>query len=519
MAISVTSIVFLFEVHQPYRLDRRMHEKLIEKALNNNIEYEDIQEAIFDNSLNRYVIERAAKRCYIPATRIIVENLKRYKDTLKPFKVSFSISGVFLEQASKWAPGIIEVLQEAVATGMVELVEQTYYHSIAAFLPSYGFEELREQVLQHREAMKSFFGYEPVSIENTEFTFSNDLACFFYNMGYRIVITEGVDNVLGWRSPNYLYKAWGCDARVLVRNYRLSDDVGFRFSDKKWDQYPLTADKYASWLAATPGDLVFLAMDYETFGEHHWPESGIHEFLRWLPGEVLKYGHLEFSTPREVAEKYPPRDVFDVPPWSTISWADERDLSAWIGNVMQQEAVRALASLYPFVKASEEPGLIRLWKMLTISDHFYYMATKFGTIEEVHAYFSPFKNASIAYGLFMEALGVLSELIQEKISEKPGKIASKLILPMDKAFYFTMPDGSYTGVYARSLMELYTKIGSVPLESAVYHLRSGHIQAWIEQALLLKELSKRIRELTREVDDPVRLVELVRKEISSYLQG
>jgi Alpha-amylase/alpha-mannosidase len=186
---------------------------------------------------------------------------------------------------------------------------------------------------------------------------------------------------------------------------------------------------------------------------------------------------------------------------------------------MQQEAVRALASLYPFVRASEEPGLKRLWKTLTISDHFYYMATKFGTIEEVHAYFSPFKNASIAYGLFMEALGVLSELIQEKISEKPGKIASKLILPMDKAFYFTMPDGSYTGVYARSLMELYTKIGSVPLESAVYHLRSGHIQAWIEQALLLKELSKRIRELTREVDDPVRLVELVRKEISSYLQG
>ncbi|WP_227410954.1 glycoside hydrolase family 57 protein [Thermosphaera chiliense] len=517
--MGLTSIVFLFEVHQPYRLDRRMHEKLMEKALKGSLEYDDIQEAVFDNSLNKYVMERAAERCYIPATKIIVENLKRYKDSSKPFKVSFSISGVFLEQASKWAPGIIQVLQEAVATGMVELVEQTYYHSIAAFLPNHGFEELKEQVLQHREVLKNTFNYEPVSIENTEFTFNNDLACFFYNMGYKVIVTEGVDHILGWRSPNYVYKAWGCDARVLTRNYRLSDDVGFRFSDRKWDQYPLTADKYASWLAATPGDVVFLAMDYETFGEHHWPESGIHEFLRWLPGEVLKYGHLEFSTPREVAEKYPPRDVFDVPPWSTISWADERDLSAWIGNIMQQEAVRALASLYPYVKALEDPGLTRLWKMLTISDHFYYMATKFGTIEEVHAYFSPFKNASIAYGLFTEALGVLSKLIYDRIREKPVKVVSNLTLPLEKAFYFTMPDGTYTGVYVRSLKELYFKLGSVPLESVVYHLRSGHISAWISQVLLLEELSRKIQVLSREVDEPLKLVELVKKEIQSYLEG
>ncbi|MEM2009417.1 MAG: glycoside hydrolase family 57 protein [Thermosphaera sp.] len=515
---SLTSVTLLFEVHQPYRLDRRMHEKIIEKALKGDLDSKEIEEAIFDNSLNKYVMERAARRCYLPATKIILENIKRYSDFSRPFKVSFSISGVFLEQALKWAPDVVDVLREAVSTGMVELLEQTYYHSIAAFLPNYGYDELRSQVLQHRKIIKELFDYDPITIENTEFTFNNDLACFFNGLGYKAVVTEGVDRILGWRSPNYVYKAWGCEARVLTRNYRLSDDVGFRFSDKKWDQYPLTADKYASWLALTPGDVILIAVDYETFGEHHWPESGIHEFLRWLPGEILKYGHLDFSTPREVIEKYQPRDVYDVPPWSTISWADERDVSAWIGNTMQQEAVRAVADLYPYVQAIRDPEIIELWRKLTISDHFYYMATKFGTVEEVHAYFSPFKNASIAYGLFMEAIGIMSKFIFDKIKEDPAKVASRLTAPLDKAFYFTAPSGVYIGLHARSLRELYYRLNEAPIESSIYHLKNGHISQWIKNVLLMEELSHRIDELCKEHIEPVKLVEEVKKEIKQFLE-
>lgn len=491
----MTDIVLMFEVHQPYRLDRRIHVKLLEKAVSGKIEPSELEDAIFDNQLNRLVIERAGNRCYIPATKIITENIRRFKESGKEFKVSFSISGVFLEQAQKWKPEIIDAFREAVETGNVELVEQTYYHSMVAFMPRYGYEELREQLEEHRKIIKELFGREPYTVENTEFTYNNDLACFMHNMGYKVMLTEGVDWVLGWRSPNYVYRAWGCDLKVLTRNYRLSDDVGFRFSDKKWDQYPLTADKYASWLASTPGDVIFLAMDYETFGEHHWPETGIHEFLRWLPGEVLKYPHLSFSTPLEVIEKYPPRDVYDVPPWSTISWADERDLSAWLGNTLQESAFRTVEDLYPYVKALDDPGVTRLWKLLTISDHYYYIATKFGSIEEVHSYFSPYKNASVAYALVLEAVGALAEMIASKISSERAKVISRLVLPWDKAFYFMMPTGEYTGIYARSISEFLQALDKAPAESILYHLNRGDFENWFKQAFFLEDLAEEIYEL------------------------
>jgi len=515
----LTDIVMMFEVHQPYRLSKDIHSKLLEKALSGRLEVRDVEEALFDNGLNRLVMERASERCYIPATRIILENVKRYKDSSKTFKVSFSISGVFLEQAQRWKPEVIELFRELSETHLVEFVEQTYYHSMAAFLPYYGVEELREQVLEHRRIVEDVIGYKPSSVENTEFTFTNDIACFFNSMGYRVVLTEGVDRVLGWRSPNYVYKAWGCDIRVLTRNYRLSDDVGFRFSDRKWDQYPLTADKYSSWLANTPGDVIFIAVDYETFGEHHWPETGIHEFLRWLPGEVLKYGHLYFSTPSEVVEKHPPRDVLDVPPWSPISWADERDLSAWLGNEMQQRAIEALASMRPFVKALDNPEITRLWKLLTISDHVYYMATKFGSIEEVHSYFSPYKNASIAYGLFMEAIGVLADIIKQEITRRRGEVLRRLVLPHSKAFHFTLPTGEYTGLSAHSLVEFVDLLDKVPPESLLSHLNRGDIEAWLVNVFNLEELAEEIRVIRGSVMQYSELVQALKKAVASILES
>ncbi|MEM4061888.1 MAG: alpha-amylase [Desulfurococcaceae archaeon] len=486
------SVVVFFEVHQPYRLNRRMHEKLISRALSGRLDLIDLEEIVFDNELNRRVIERVADKCYLPATRIIVENIEKYKSTSKPFKVTFSLSGVFLEQAMKWRPDVVDLFKKAVDTGFVELAEQTYYHSVVAFMPYYGLEELAEQVNEHRRITEETFGYRPVTVENTEFTYNNELACFLYRLGFKVMLTEGVDWVLGWRSPNYVYRADGCDMRVLTRNYRLSDDVGFRFSDRRWDQYPLTADKYAAWLSATPGDVVFIAMDYETFGEHHWPETGIYEFLRWLPGEVLKYGNLEFLSTSEAAFKYSARDVLSVPWWSTISWADERDLSAWLGNTMQQTAFNLVTDLRPYVKAVEKPELIRLWKLLTISDHYYYMATKFGAMGEVHAYFSPYKDASVAYGLLMEVAGLLVKLVADEIRANKTRVLSKLVLPQHKAFYFNMPTGEFTGYSARSLPEFLEMLEKVPAESFIYHLNRGDFENWLRQVFFLEDEAEEI---------------------------
>jgi alpha-amylase len=511
------SIVFMFEVHQPYRIHPRAYERLIERSLRGRIEPRDLEDIVFDNDLNKLVIERASDKCYVPATRIILENILRYRDAGRPFKVSYSISGVFLEQVKRWRPEVIELFQKLVDTGMVELVEQTYYHSMAAFMPLPDWAELREQILEHRRIIEELFGYKPSSIENTEFSYNNDIACLFDSMGYKVVLTEGVDHVLGWRSPNYVYKAYGCDIRVLTRNYRLSDDIGYRFSDRSWDQYPLTADKYASWLAATPGDLVFLAMDYETFGEHHWPETGIYEFLKWLPGEILRYNNLEFTTPSEVVEKYPPRDVYDVPPWASISWADERDLSAWLGNDMQKDSFNILVNLRPYVAALDDPYIKRLWKLLTISDHLYYMATKQGSLEEVHGYFSPYENPYRAYAVYIQALSILASEISRRIMEDRGRIIDRLVLPDNKAFHFHRPDGRYTGYSAHSIKELLEVIEKVPGDSLLYHLDRRDIQKWLTGIYGLEDLAKEIDEAVETIHDPRQLRTIIKKMIQHLI--
>jgi len=509
----LTDIVFMFEVHQPYRLNRDAYSRLLEKSLKGDIDYRDIEDVLFDNGLNKLVMDRASTKCYIPATQIIYENIMRYRDWDRPFKVSYSISGVFLEQARRWRPEVIDLFRKIVDTGMVELIEQTYYHSLAAFMPLNDWIELREQIDEHRRIIYELFDYKPVSIENTEFTYNNDIACFFNSLGYKVVLTEGVDWVLGWRSPNYVYRAYGCDIKVLTRNYRLSDDIGYRFSDRNWDQYPLTADKYSAWLAATPGDLIFIAIDYETFGEHHWPETGIYEFLKWLPGEILKWRHLSFSTPREVVDKYPTRDVYDVPPWASISWADERDLSAWLGNHMQWNAFKMLVDLRPYVIATGNPELKRLWKLLTISDHLYYIATKFGSIEQVHSYFSPYKNAPDAYAIYVQALTLLASLVKDEITRNRSRVLANLVLPPGKAFHFNLPDGTYAGYSAHSLREFITVLDKVPLESLTYHVNRRDVQAWLRDVFYLEDIAVQVDEWVNERLSIIEIKERLKNEL------
>ena len=406
-------IVFFFEVHQPYRLRPDLHRVFPRLPSFEEMFYPELDSQIF---------LRATERVYRKATKIILEAAKEVG-----FKATFSVSGLALEQFRRHVPDVLELFRELASRGF-EFAAQTYYHSLAWFVDE---EEFEEQIELQAKAVEELIGYRPHAAENTEFMYNNDIACKLARMGFSAVVTEGVDWVLGWRSPNYVYRAWGCDVRVLTRNYRLSDDIGFRFGARWWDQWPLTADKYASWLEATPGDLVLIAVDYETFGEHHWPESGIHEFLRWLPREIAKRPKLRFATVSEAASRHPPRDTYDVPPWATISWADERDLSAWLGNEMQRGAFSLLKWLYPYAKAIGG-DVLRLWRLLSTSDHFYYQATKMGPAGEVHSYFSPYGSAYKAHDIYMNALAALFSLVRETWRREH---AERLRLNDERCFY------------------------------------------------------------------------------------
>ncbi len=420
-------IVFFFELHQPLRLRPDLH-RVFPRAPSS--------EEIFYAELDAQIFSRVTDRVYRKATKIILEAARE-----TGFKATFSISGLALEQFQKRAPDVLDLFRELASRGF-EFAAQTYYHSLAWFVDEREFEE---QVELQAKAVEELIGYRPTAAENTEFIYNNDIACKLGQMGFKAVVTEGVDWVLGWRSPNYVYRAWGCDVRVLARNYRLSDDIGFRFGARWWDQWPLTADKYASWLDATPGDLVLIAVDYETFGEHHWPESGIYEFLRWLPREIAKRPRLRLATVSEAASEHAPRDVYDVPPWATISWADERDLSAWLGNEMQRNAFAVLKWLYPYARALGG-DVLKLWRLLSTSDHFYYQATKTGPTGEVHSYFSPYGSAYKAHDIYMNALAALLMHIREVWSEEA---AERLVLNDERCFFAE-------GVKLCSLAELRT---------------------------------------------------------------
>jgi alpha-amylase len=445
-------VVLFFEVHQPYRLRPDLHRVFPRLPSFEEMFYGELDSAIFS---------RVAERVYRKSTKILLEAAREVG-----LKATFSVSGLALEQLKRHAPDVLDLFRELASRGF-EFAAQTYFHSLAWFVDG---EEFREQVEMQAGAVEELVGYRPRAAENTEFIYNNDVACFLRSMGFSTVVTEGVDWVLGWRSPNYVYKAWGCDARVLVRNYRLSDDIGFRFGARWWDQWPLTADKYASWLESTPGDVVLIAVDYETFGEHHWPESGIHEFLRWLPREVARRPRLRFATASEAAEGHQPRDVYDVPPWATVSWADERDLSAWLGNELQRDAFALLKWLYPYARAVGGDAL-RLWRLLSTSDHLYYQAIKLGPAGEVHSYFSPYGSAYKAHDIYMNALAALTALIREVWSRE---YAERLKLDDERCFYAE-------GVRLCSLKELRSADGGFKRR------HRDDLRRWLVDVFLLDE--------------------------------
>jgi alpha-amylase len=377
------------QVHQPYRLRRY---RLF-----------DIGSAVphFDDELNARILRRVAAKCYLPANRLL-ERLIR--EGHGDFKVALSITGTVLEQLAAWEPEALESFQRLVATGRVELLGETYHHSLASLTSE---EEFREQVRLHRAIVQQTFGCEPRVFRNTELIYWDGLAPAIADLGFTGVMVEGADQIMAWRSPNFVYDSASVPGlRLLPRNYRLSDDVGFRFSQRSWDGWPVTAEKYADWIASSPGDSVHLYVDYETFGEHQWSETGIFEFLAHLPAACAARGQ-RFVHPSDLASR-PASGALSFE--RATSWADlERDVTAWLGNRLQQAAHERLYRMRETVLGSDDPGLVEGWRRLTTSDHMYYMCTKWFADGDVHKYFSPYDTP---YDAFVTWMNVAQDLSQ-----------------------------------------------------------------------------------------------------------
>lgn len=386
-------IVLYLHVHQPWRV----REYTVFDTAESHNYFTPTREIYREN---REIFLKVADKSYRPMNAKLQELLNTHPE----FKVSLSITGTFIEQAEAWAPDVLDSFKKLVATGRVEIVAETYYHSLAFF---YSRSEFEHQVEKHRVKIKELFGVETTSFRNTELSYDNNLAKWADDAGFKAIITEGWDPVLGWRSPNYVYKPVGTERiKLLMKNYRLSDDIAFRFSNKAWESYPLHADTYDEWVNSALGDdgqTVNLFMDYETFGEHQWEDTGIFEFFGEFIGRWAANPANRFYTVTEAADTYDAVDEIDCP--TTITWADtERDLTAWLGNSMQHEAMRHLYDLESDILRTGDETLVDDWRKLTTSDHAYYMCTKYFSDGDVHAYFSPYDSPYDAFIYFMNAL-------------------------------------------------------------------------------------------------------------------
>lgn len=479
----MTDVVFVFEVHQPHRLRRSLFwEGKVYKRLTKN----ELFNYYFDNEVDREIFKRAARKCYFPSNQILLDLIDRHKHERKQVKVSFSISGVFLEQCEMFDKDLLESFRQLSATGRVEFLNQTYYHSIASLYPEK--EEFIAQANLHRQTIKDLLSYTPQIFENTELLYNNTIAKTVECMGYKGIYTEGVEKILGEKSPNFIYTPKGAGKiRVLLRNYKLTDDIGFRFSARWWPEWPLTADKYAKWLATTKGEAINIFPDYETFGEHHWPETGIHSFLQHLPDEMFRYDNLQMATPSEVIAKHVSAGEIDVPEAEgTVSWADiQRDQSGWLGNVMQWAYYTTLRRLEPLIKEADDAEFMRLWRDFQTSDHLYYMFTAGGGPGEVHSYFSPFESPMDAYAV---AQGLLNDFeVRLRL----------LILTANEPFLFYTGVGKeyYTGKMTWSLKGFTKAVDEVSAEAIEFHIGNGDFESWAQNSLKDQQLAAKFKEL------------------------
>jgi alpha-amylase len=461
-----------FEVHQPYRLDQSFNAE-------DNKGVKSIEDVYFSVK-NKEILDRVVEKCYFPATRILLEALD------EGFKCAFSFSGTVAEQLMRWNPDTLELFRQLARHRNVEALAQTYYHSLASLFDDRN--EFEQQLKLHNRLMKDEFGVEPAVLENTELIFNDNIARSAKRMGYKAVYAEGVERVLGWRNPNYVYSCNG--VKLLMRNYQLSDDIAFRFNNRDWDQYPLTAEKYASWIAASPGDYVNVFLGYETFGEHHEADTGIQEFLKWLPGECKEKG-VEFATPSEIAEMEP-REELSVP--DTISVADsDKDTSAWLGNPIQRTAAEAIQLAKPYAKDK------KIWRNLQASDHFYYMASRFGPCANSHYFYIP-KNCQpyMAFCAYMSVLSQYEKQEASKMKRKPAAMALRA-LPPREAFHFFTPS-AYTGFTAYGLDNFANLLNFAPADSIDFHMKNGDFTNWIAGVVGDRKLAEEVGKCTNRIE-------------------
>ncbi|MCI0651226.1 MAG: glycoside hydrolase family 57 protein [Planctomycetes bacterium] len=391
----MTAVVFYFQVHQPFRLRRYT--------------FFDIgsRDDYFDDVENQRILKRVAEKCYLPMNGVLERLIERYQGR---FRCAFSISGTALDQMEAWSPEALASFQRLAKTGCAEFLGETSHHSLSFLIDP---DEFAEQALAHAARVERLFGRRPTTFRNTELVCYNRVARAAEDLGFDGILCEGADHLLGWRSPHRVYRPEGCERiKVLLRSYKLSDDIAFRFSNRQWSEWPLTADRFAVWLHSLPPEETYvgLFMDYETFGEHQWADTGIFNFMEFLPEAVLRHPSFFFATPSEVVAANDPVARLDIP--HPVSWADtERDLTAWLGNHMQHAAHQALYEMAKSMRDSGKNGhkeLLERWRKLSTSDHMYYMCTKWFADGDVHKYFSPYVSPHDAFITFMNVLDDLT---------------------------------------------------------------------------------------------------------------
>lgn len=440
------SICFYFQIHQPFRLKRYRFFDI------------GLDSYYYDDYLNRSIIQKIAEKSYLPANRILLDLIEKYGSD---FKVSFSVSGIALEQFELYSPEVLESFQKLASTGCVEFLAESYSHSLASLTSE---KEFKKQIEKHSKLIEKYFNQKPVTFRNTELIYSDKIGSLVADLGFKTMITEGAKHILGWKSPNFVYcNALNPKLKLLLKNFKLSDDIAFRFSEQNWCEWPLTATKFTSWLEKVDKseDVVNLFLDYETFGEHQWAETGIFDFLQSFPEAALKTGQFKFLTPAEVSEKYQPVGAVKVP--NPISWADEeRDLTAWLGNELQNEAFEKLYELEEKVNLCHDPEILKNWDYLQTSDHFYYMCTKWFSDGAVHQYFTPYESP---YDAFINYMNILSDFTlrvdnaTEKIKSKRMVISEEKILTkteLDNLYEFSEND-------FKKLMDFFPKGRITPL--------------------------------------------------------
>ena len=397
------TVCLYFQVHQPWRLK-------VYRFFNIGKDHNYL-----DDFTNRAIMQKVARQCYLPMNALLLKLIKENKGA---FKCSFSITGSAVEQFRAYAPEVLDSFRALAETGCVEFLAETYSHSLAALSSK---EDFVEQVKLHSKMIKEEFGKKPVAFRNTELIYSDAIGEMVSELGFKTILAEGAKHVMGWKSPNFLYtNAIDNRLRVLLRNYKLSDDIAFRFSNQGWDQYPLTAEKFAQWVSEENGEVINLFMDYETFGEHQKATTGIFDFVKALPKAILKQPEVCFATVSEAAKAYQPVGVLHCP--HVMSWADEeRDVTAWLGNELQNEAFSKLYALKDKVKALKNADFEYVWNFMQTSDHFYYMATKWLSDGDVHSYFNPYGSSYEAFINYMNVLSDFEIEVEKALTAKKSR--------------------------------------------------------------------------------------------------